>query len=243
MRPWYLRWGASPEECAKALPGDELVRRADLVATRAITIRARRERIWPWLAQMGQGRGGLYSYDALENLVGCDMHSADRVVPEWQDVAPGDAFRLHPDVALEVTAVEPDRALVIRGGVPMGDAAPPYDFTWAFVLEDVEPVRGRRAATGSPPQRISVRRRHSAPGARALRLHTPVGASAGRAGRGGQFRDEQQDAAWDQGARGRLAAVSVAGEATARDRHDTDPRLRSRPPAAGCSRRSAGSSP
>ncbi len=151
MRPWYLRWGASPEECAKALPGDELVRRADLVATRAITIRARPERIWPWLAQMGQGRGGLYSYDALENLVGCDMHSADRVVPEWQDVAPGDAFRLHPDVALEVTAVEPDRALVIRGGVLMGDAAPPYDFTWAFVLEDVEPVRGSSgAATGSP---------------------------------------------------------------------------------------------
>ena len=136
MRPWYLRWGASNDECARSLPGDELLPHADLVATRAITVRVPRERLWPWIAQMGQGRGGLYSYDTLENLVGCDMHSADRVVAEWQDVAPGDAFRLHPDVALEVAAVEPDRALVIRGGVPMGDAAPPYDFTWAFVVRE-----------------------------------------------------------------------------------------------------------
>ena len=145
VRPWYLRWGASGEELARPLPGDELVSRADLVATRAITITRHAQQVWPWIAQMGQGRGGLYSYDALENLVGCDMHSADRVVPEWQDVAPGDAFRLHPDVALEVAAVEPDRALVIRGGVPMGDAAPPYDFTWAFVLEELEPGRDRPA--------------------------------------------------------------------------------------------------
>ena len=141
-RSWYLRWGASREECARVLPGDELMPQADLVATRAITVRVPREQLWPWIVQMGQGRGGLYSYDGLENLVGCQMHSADSVMPEWQDVAPGDAFRLHPDVALEVAAVEPDRALVIRGGVPMGDAAPPYDFTWAFVLGDVGPTPG-----------------------------------------------------------------------------------------------------
>ncbi len=142
VRPRYLSWGASDEERAKALPGDEIVPQADLVATRAVTIRATPEQVWPWIAQMGQGRGGLYSYDALENLVGCDMHSADRVVPEWQEVAVGDAFRLHPDVALEVAAVEPGRALVIRGGVPVGDAAPPYDFTWAFVVEEPEPRDG-----------------------------------------------------------------------------------------------------
>jgi hypothetical protein len=146
-RPWYLRWGASHEECAKVLPGDELISQADLVATRAITVRTPREQLWPWIAQMGQGRGGLYSYDFLENLVGCDMHSADSVMPEWQDVAPGDPFRLHPEVALEVVAVEPKRALVIRGGVPVGDAAPPYDFTWAFVLEDPEPGQAPSGAT------------------------------------------------------------------------------------------------
>ena len=57
------------------LPGDELMRRADLTATRAITIRADADAVWPWIAQLGQGRGGFYSYDRLENLLGCDIHT------------------------------------------------------------------------------------------------------------------------------------------------------------------------
>lgn len=138
VRPRHLRWGAVDEEVDAPLPGDDLVPSPDLTATRAITIRAPIEDVWPWIAQMGQGRGGLYSYDALENLVGCDIHSADRIVPEWQDVAVGDDFRLHPEVPLTVVAVEPERALVIRGAVEMGEGAPapPYDFTWAFVLRE-----------------------------------------------------------------------------------------------------------
>jgi len=85
---------------------------------------------------LGQGRGGFYSYDFLENLVGCDIHSADRIVPEWQDVGVGDEVKLHPKVALAVAALEPGRSLVLRGGVPMGNTPPPYDFTWAFVLRE-----------------------------------------------------------------------------------------------------------
>jgi hypothetical protein len=137
-RPRHLWWGATDEEAGAPLPGDELIADAALVATRAIATRAPIEDVWPWIAQMGQGRGGLYSYDALENLVGCDIHSADRVVAEWQDVAVGDEFRLHPDVPLTVALVEPGRALVIRGAVEMGEnaPAPPYDFTWAFVLDE-----------------------------------------------------------------------------------------------------------
>lgn len=140
LRERQLRWGATAEEAAAALPGDALLPTADLAATRAITIRADAEQVWPWLAQMGQGRGGLYSYDWLENLVGCQMASSDSVVPQWQDVAVGDDFRLHPDIALTVAHVDPPRALVVRGGVspagrPSTDApAMPYDFTWAFVL-------------------------------------------------------------------------------------------------------------
>ena len=111
---------------------------ADLVATRATSIRAPVAEIWPWLAQMGQGRGGLYSYDWLENLVGCQMASAHEVVARWQEVRQGDEFRLHPDVALRVVHVDPPNALVVRGGVsPAGETgadAAPYDFTWAFVL-------------------------------------------------------------------------------------------------------------
>ncbi len=138
-----LRWGATDDELAAALPGDELIGRPDLVATRAITIDATADQVWPWVVQMGQGRGGLYSYDALENLVGCDMHSADRVLPEFQQLAVGDEFRLHPDVGLQVARVEPGHALVLSGGVPMGEAAPPYDFSWAFVLRGTSGGRTR----------------------------------------------------------------------------------------------------
>jgi hypothetical protein len=136
VRPRHLRWGATDRESDEPLPGDELIAKADLTATRAITIRAPAEQVWPWIAQLGQGRGGFYSYDFLENLMGCGIHSATRIVREWQDVEVGDEVRLHPEVALEVAAVEHGRWLILHGGVPMGNAPPPYDFTWAFVLQD-----------------------------------------------------------------------------------------------------------
>jgi hypothetical protein len=134
----YLQWGATAQELGGALPGDELVPRADITATRAITVRAPADRVWPWIAQLGQGRGGFYTYDWLENLVGCDMHSADRIVPEWQSVDVGTEVRLHPEMGLTVAVWEPERALVLRGGIPMGPVPPPYDFTWAFVLRSEE---------------------------------------------------------------------------------------------------------
>jgi hypothetical protein len=135
-RPRQLRWGATDEESEGPLPGDDLMENADLIATRAITIRASAEQVWPWIAQLGQGRGGFYSYDFLENLVGCDIHSADRIVPEWQDVVVGDEVRFAPAVGLAVASLEQARSLVLHGGVPIGNKAPPYDFTWAFVLRD-----------------------------------------------------------------------------------------------------------
>ena len=131
-----LRWGATDEESERPLPGDDLIENADITATRAITIRATAAQVWPWIAQLGQGRGGFYSYDFLENLVGCDIHSADRVVPEWQDVGVGDEVRFAPEVGLAVASLELGRSLVLRGVVPIGNIAPPYDSTWAFVLRD-----------------------------------------------------------------------------------------------------------
>ena len=133
-RRWQLRWGATDQEVDEALPGDSLIASPNLTATRAITVRTSADRVWPWIAQLGQGRGGFYSYDFLENLVGCEIHSSDRVVPEWQHPQVGDDVRLHPEVALGVAVLEPGRSLVLRGGVPMGRTPPPYDFTWAFVL-------------------------------------------------------------------------------------------------------------
>ncbi len=135
-RPRHLRWGASIHERDAFLPGDDLIESPDLTATRAITVGASADRVWPWIAQLGQGRAGFYSYDFLENLAGCDIHSADRIVPEWQDIKIGDEVKLAPPVALDVAALEPGRSLVLRGGVPIGSTPAPYDFTWAWVLRD-----------------------------------------------------------------------------------------------------------
>ena len=136
LRARQRRWGATDDEVNRTLPGDDLISPADLTATRAITIHATAAQVWPWIAQLGQGRGGFYSYDFLENLVGCDIHSADRIVPEWQRIDIGAQVKLAPQVALSVALVVPARALVLRGGIPMGNTPPPYHFTWAFVLRE-----------------------------------------------------------------------------------------------------------
>jgi hypothetical protein len=136
VEPWQLRWGATDEEFDGSLPGDGLIENPDLTATRAITIRAPADTVWPWIAQLGQGRGGFYSYDFLENLLGCHIHSANRIVPEWQEVSVGEQVKLAPEVSLSVAVVERGRSFVLRGGIPIGHATPPYDFTWAFVLQD-----------------------------------------------------------------------------------------------------------
>ena len=89
VRPWHRRWGATREEVARALPGDELVAAPVTSATHAITIRAPAGDVWPWLVQLGQNRGGLYSYQWLENLVGCQMRNTDRIIPELQHLQEG----------------------------------------------------------------------------------------------------------------------------------------------------------
>lgn len=104
--------------------------------TRAVTIHAPAVDVWPWIAQLGQGCGGFYSYDFLENLLGCDIHSSDRIVPEWQTTNVGDTVNLYPEVGLAVARVDPGRALVLRGPPPMGAMRAPCDFTWTFALHD-----------------------------------------------------------------------------------------------------------
>ena len=139
-----LRFGAAPEEEHGTLPGDDLVPDADLVATRAITIDAPPAAVWPWIAQIGQGRGGFYSYDVLENLAGCEIHSSDHVVSAWQDVAVGDMVRLHPQLGLPVAVVTPHEALVLHGAAPVDDDGPvPFDFVWAFALRSLPGGRTR----------------------------------------------------------------------------------------------------
>ncbi len=108
MRPWQLRWGATDEEVARALPGDDVVTRPAFDATRAVTIEARPEDIWPWLVQIGMNRAGWYSYDWLDNL---GRPSAERIIPELQHVAIGDLIAVSPNgkVGMWVKAFEPNR--------------------------------------------------------------------------------------------------------------------------------------
>jgi hypothetical protein len=115
IRPWHLRWGATDEELSKPLPGDELVPEPAIESTRAITVNAPVEEVWPWLAQIGQDRGGYYSYEWLENLAGCQMDNADRVHPEWQQREVGETVLLHPYLGMKVSSFEPSRAIVLEG--------------------------------------------------------------------------------------------------------------------------------
>jgi hypothetical protein len=115
IRSWHLRWGATDEDFSTPLPGDELVPDPGIESTRAITVNAPVEEVWPWLAQIGQDRGGFYSYEWLENLAGCRMRNADRIHPEWQHREVGETVFLHPATGMKVATFEPGRAIVLEG--------------------------------------------------------------------------------------------------------------------------------
>lgn len=150
LRPWYRRWGATPGEDARAMPGDELVPRPRLVTTRAVTIHAPARSVWSWLVQLGQGRGGFYSYESLENLAGCDIHDARTIIPSLQQIAVGDRIRLGPAgyPFFTVAAVEPRRSLVLQAGDGKARTA------WSFVLDTLDSGDTRlivRDRTDFPP--------------------------------------------------------------------------------------------
>ena len=127
LRQRCLTWGATPDEIARELPGDELLVTADLVSTRAVTIDAPASAIWPWLVQMGSGRGGAYTYDWIENLFGLGMHSADEVLPQFQDVQLGDEMEMGPNgPKMRVEVLDPERVYAIR----LADAT----WVWIFAL-------------------------------------------------------------------------------------------------------------
>lgn len=142
LGPRHARWGATDEEVAAVLPGDELVAEPAAQTTRAITIAAPPRQVWPWLVQMGADRGGFYSYDLLEDAFGLGIHSADRIVEKWQDLAVGDvvkASRSHGG-GWYVAELRPAEALVLRladleRGRPVRRTDPgAWEFVWTFAL-------------------------------------------------------------------------------------------------------------
>jgi hypothetical protein len=113
--PWQRRWGATDEEVARAMPGDDLVSNPLEVTTRAVTVNAPPADIWPWLVQMGNNRGGLYSYDWIDLLIhALDRRSVDRVLPEFQHLQVGDVMPYAKGSDFVVRVLEPDRFLVIQ---------------------------------------------------------------------------------------------------------------------------------
>ena len=173
LRHSYNRWGATAAETASAMPGDDLVPRPKITSTRAITVSAPPEEVWAWVVQIGQGRGGFYSFDALENMypLRCDIHSADRILPQLQELHTGDLILLAPAQApcFRVATVEPPRVLVLAGADPKSRAVWPVPATpdelanvWQWVL--------RPAASGHGT-RLVVRQRYCYPRRQAALWH------------------------------------------------------------------------
>ena len=137
------------------LPGDDLLPDAEVVSTRAVTIEAAPSTVWPWLVQMGSGRGGVYSYDWIENLLGQDTHSADDILPQFQHLALGDVLPIGPKgPGMRVEIFDPERTLAFRST----DGA----WVWIFHLEtrwlETRLIsRNRIAAGGSWPRRLASR--------------------------------------------------------------------------------------
>jgi hypothetical protein len=120
--------GATRDEADARLPGDDLLEDADGVATRAITVDAPASAVWPWIAQMGPyPRGGAYTYDWIENLLGLNMHSADRVLPEYQQPQVGDGFGYGAN-RMSFKIVEPEHVLATQSA--------DGNWVWTFVLEE-----------------------------------------------------------------------------------------------------------
>ena len=128
VRRRILNWGATDAEADARLPGDELLEHADGVATRAISIDAPAVAVWPWIAQIGPSpRGGAYTYDWIENLLRLDMHSTDRVLPDYQHPEVGDTLGYGKN-RMRFERVEPRRVLATR--------SEDGNWVWSFVLDE-----------------------------------------------------------------------------------------------------------
>ena len=155
------RWGATVAEHRATLPGDELVADPAIVSTRAVTIDAPAEEVWSWLVQIGQDRGGMYSYDAVENLLGLHIHSTREIRGEWQDLAVGDRIVLVPvgwagmkdGYVLPVAMVDAPHTLVLRQSPPDH----PWDAVWSFHIEALPDGRSRLVSRGRSRRHAGAR--------------------------------------------------------------------------------------
>lgn len=155
LRPWHLRWGSTNNELTEPLPGDEVKPLAGVQVTHAVTIKAPPSEVWKWLRQIGQGRGGFYSYDWIENLFGLHIHNLEEIRPELQNLKVGDFIRSAPigwlgggfdgKAGWYVVRLEPESTLVLRDEIEEG--------SWSFILR----------SAGSQKTRLVIRARGDRP--------------------------------------------------------------------------------
>jgi hypothetical protein len=138
--PWMKTWGATSAEINADLPGDDLVSGANIRTTKGVTIQAAPDEIYPWLLQIGVDRGGMYSYDWLENLFGLNVRTADHIMPDLQDARIGDFWRftpkdyvLNPGPGLYVRQLIENEAVLLCFGMEDKQQEPCID-SWQFVL-------------------------------------------------------------------------------------------------------------
>ena len=135
FRPWYSKWGTTSTDLKRRLPGDEYISRLRGGYTQAIDISAPVGTVWPWIVQIGQDKAGFYSYELLENMIGCNIHNANHILTEHQDIKVGDRLIMHPKAPIvPVVIVEPVVSLVY-GGKQENTAN-----AWVFHLDKREEV-------------------------------------------------------------------------------------------------------
>ncbi len=145
LRPFYLHRGLTDEEWRGEWLGDGVLPNAGPSGSRGIVIEAPASKVWPWITQLGQDRGGFYSYRWLENLVGARMPDVREIRKEWSHRDVGDRISMAPverfgEIAtMEVAIAHQDQALVVRN----------HEGTWAFLLVPLSPVSCRLIARGT----------------------------------------------------------------------------------------------
>ena len=148
LRGYRTRWGSTEEEATADLPGDKLVRNPKLRMTWGITINAPIADVWPWVVQMGQGRGGFYTYQFLENIVGCQILNADRILPEHQHIPLEAGVYLAPEMSMKVALHEEGHYFFLHSYMdmttmevvdPKQDSFPEkfMNIVWGFNLQEI----------------------------------------------------------------------------------------------------------
>ena len=159
LRAWHLRWGSTNSELTEPLPGDEVKPIAGIQVTHAITVNASPSDVWRWLVQIGQDRGGFFSYDWIESLFGLRVHNLEMIRPELQNIKVGDFIRSAPigwlggrldgKAGWHIVRLEPETVLVLRDEIENG--------SWSFILRLSGPDRTRLIirARGNKPRGLT----------------------------------------------------------------------------------------